>query len=103
MTPSYKTKYGPSRLVRALFIELVDCDSLMEIGDLDQFCGFNWGRADAKDVHYPHEDESQIVVYNSMLKQWLCVPRGWWIVEGFHGELWPVDSETFDELYDCIG
>ena len=74
-----------------------------DIDLLETFCGLNWGRADAKDMAWPFEaDEAQVVVWNSMLQQYLYLRDGWHLVRGLHGELWPVDNTTFGEILDPI-
>ena len=68
---------------------------------LIDFCGENWGRADAKDVAWCGiADREEVVVYNSVERQWLCVPVGWFIIRGVRGELYPCKQEIFAETYE---
>lgn len=83
----------------------VEIDAMLwEGGDysiLDRFCGMNWGRADAKDILWqPADDGEQVVVYNSVDQQWLCVPKGFWIIRGVEGELYPCEPRVFTTTYD---
>lgn len=34
---------------------------------------------------------------------WLAVPKGYWIIEGTKGELYPCDPETFEDIYEPVG
>jgi hypothetical protein len=69
---------------------------------LDRFLGQNWGRADAKDVPWEHEDDEAIVVWNTAEKLWLPVPVGHWIIRGIHGEFYPCDPAIFDLTYEEV-
>ena len=67
---------------------------------LDQFCGLNWGRADARDVAWcGPDDKEQVVVWNTLSDQWLCVPKSYWIIRGTWGELYPCNPYVFRENY----
>jgi hypothetical protein len=70
---------------------------------LDFFCGQNWGRADARGVAWqPADDGEQVVVFNSVDQQWLCVPKGFWVIRGLKGELYPCDDAIFVATYDPV-
>ena len=67
---------------------------------LDKFCGLNWGRADAKDADWLGADDGeQVVLWNTHEEQWLCCPKGHWIIRGMKGELYPCDPEIFAAKY----
>jgi hypothetical protein len=68
---------------------------------LEDFCGQNWGRADAKDVEGP-DDVEQVVVWNTKERQWLNVPIGHWIIQGIGGELYPCHPDIFVATYESI-
>jgi len=68
---------------------------------LERFCGWNWGRADAKDVEGPNDGEG-VVVWNTKEDQWLKVPVGHWIIRGVHGELYPCDPAVFEVTYEQV-
>lgn len=77
---------------------------LWEGGDykcLEDFCGHNWGRNDAKDTSGP-EDGEGVVVWNIKEKQWLHMPVGHWLIRGICGELYPCDPEIFVATYDAV-
>lgn len=65
---------------------------------LEDFCGLNWTRADAVDMHY--EDEEQVVIWNQAEKQYLHVPVGHWIIRGVKGELYPCAPDIFEATYE---
>src|SRR6185295_4213712 len=65
---------------------------------LDDFCGRNWTRADAQDLH-PFDDEA-VVVWNALGRQWLNVPVGHWLIRGVEGELYPCDPRVFARTYE---
>ena len=68
---------------------------------LQKFCGLNWGRADAHDVAWtPPDDDEWVVVWNTMGSQWLCCPKGHWIIRGLEGELYPCDPDVFAATYE---
>lgn len=74
-----------------------------EYSCLEDFCGLNWGRADAKDVTWTGEDDGEFVVlWNTAEKQWLMCPKGHWIIRGIHGELYPCDPAIFDKTYEPV-
>lgn len=69
---------------------------------LDEFCGKNWGRADAVlDAGWPSDvaDDEQVVVYNSIDHVWLPVAKGSWIIRGTVGELYPCHPDVFSRTY----
>lgn len=68
---------------------------------LEQFCGFNWGRADAKDQEGPHDKEG-VVVWNIKEEQWLNLPVGHWLIRGIAGELYPCAPDVFDASYETL-
>ncbi|HEY3658291.1 MAG TPA: hypothetical protein VGL34_25250 [Steroidobacteraceae bacterium] len=68
---------------------------------LEQFCGFNWGRADAKDVEGPRDKEG-VVVWNIKEDQWLNLPVGHWLIRGIAGELYPCAPDVFDASYEAV-
>lgn len=70
---------------------------------LDRTLGNNWGRADAKDIVWEHEDPDEVVVYNTAEKCWIPVPVGHWIIRGLHGEFYPCDPDIFDLTYEPCG
>lgn len=68
---------------------------------LDRFCGHNWGRADAKEADWLGPDDGeQVVLWNTMEQQWLCCPKGHWIIRGINGELYPCDPDVFEATYE---
>lgn len=74
-----------------------------EYSCINLFCGKNWTRADVRDVDWCGIDDSeQIVIFNTAQQQWLCVPVGWWIVRGIHGELYPVKPDIFATTYEAV-
>lgn len=66
---------------------------------LNDFCGHNWGRADAKDETGP-PDEENVVVWNIKEKQWLNMPLGHWLIRGLGGELYPCAPDIFAASYE---
>jgi hypothetical protein len=66
--------------------------------DLDRFCGRNWTRADAVDLSF--EDDEQVVVWNTLERQWLNVPVGHWLICGIDGELYPCEPSVFERTYE---
>lgn len=80
----------------------IEVDAMLwEGGDfevLTDFCGMNWSRADTKDM--PNfEEKENVVIYNTMERQWLQVPVGYWIIRGIKGELYPCEPNIFKETY----
>ncbi len=74
-----------------------------DYSELERFCGMNWGRADAKDILWqPADDGEQVVVYNAIDQQWLCVPKGFWIIRGVSGELYPCAPDIFERTYEAV-
>jgi hypothetical protein len=68
---------------------------------LQKFCGMNWGRADAHEVIWSGPDDKEhVVLWNTMEEQWLCCPKGHWIIRGVEGELYPCDPGVFTKTYD---
>jgi hypothetical protein len=77
-------------------------EAMQWIGDydaLERLLGLNWGRADAKDVPWEHEDGEEVVVYNSAEKVWLPVPLDHWIIRGVQGEFYPCKPDIFEATY----
>lgn len=73
-------------------------------GDYDQLeaiLGLNWGRADAKEVAWEHEDAEEVVIYNSLEKVWIPVPLEHWIIRGVQGEFYPCDPCVFTATYEA--
>lgn len=68
---------------------------------LDNFCGKNWTRADAVDEQGP-EDKENIVIWNTMEKQWLNLPLNHWLIRGVGGEFYPCDPDIFEKTYDAV-
>lgn len=68
---------------------------------LNTFCGHNWSRADAVDEIGP-QDKENVVVWNTLEKQYLNVPINHWIIRGVRGELYPCEPEIFKETYEQI-
>ena len=69
--------------------------------EIEDFCGLNWGRADAHDVGWGLPDDGeQLIVWNTQERQWLCVQVGSWIVRGAFGELYPCAGAAFAETYE---
>lgn len=77
---------------------------LWEGGDykcLDDFCGMNWGRADVKGL--PNfEEKENVVVWNTLEKQWLHLPLGYYLIRGMKGELYPCEPEVFNSKYQPL-
>lgn len=70
---------------------------------LEDFCGMNWGRADAKDVDWTGLPEKEnVVLWNTQERQWLLCPVGHWIIRGVYGELYPCSPMVFDETYEKV-
>jgi hypothetical protein len=72
---------------------------------LDEFCGRNWGRADAVGQEvWPSEisDAEQVMVFNTAEQSWLPVPVGHWIVRGIQGELYPCKPDIFEATYQWV-
>lgn len=67
---------------------------------LDDFCGLHWGRADAHDVPWHHDDKEQVVIYNHLERQWICCPVGHYIIRGMKGEIYPCDPDVFNRKYE---
>lgn len=68
---------------------------------LDTFCGLNWGRNDAHEVSWLGPNDSEgVVLWNALEAQWLCCPKGHWIIRGIRGELYPCEPEVFDATYE---
>lgn len=66
---------------------------------LEQVLGHNWGRADAHDVEWGHDDGEQVVIWNTLERIWLPVPVGHWIIRGIRGEFYPCNPEVFAASY----
>lgn len=72
---------------------------------LDNFCGKNWGRADAVGSEvWPSEieDTEQVVVFNTAEQAWIPVPLGFWIIRGIQGELYPCKPDIFEATYEPV-
>lgn len=70
---------------------------------LERFCGHNWGRADAKDVTWSGKDDGEkMVLWNTMEQQYLCCPKGHWVIRGIKGELYPCEQEIFEVTYEPV-
>lgn len=70
---------------------------------LEKFCGLNWGRADAHNVAWAAEDDDEwVVLWNALESQWICCPKGHWVIRGLHGELYPCDPVVFDKSYEPV-
>ena len=68
---------------------------------LEQFCGLNWGRADAKDADWLGPDDGEhVVLWNTLEEQWLCCPKGHWVIRGIKGELYPCAPDVFEAIYE---
>lgn len=85
----------------------VQIDALLWEGgpyaSVEKFCGQNWGRADAKDVAWMGPDDGeQVVLWNTLESQWLCCPKGHYIIRGIEGELYPCDPEVFRRSYEAV-
>ena len=86
---------------------LIMVDAIQWVGGdwtcLDTFCGLNWGRADAKDAQWLGPDDGeQVVLWNALENQWLCCPKGHWVVRGIKGELYSCDPHVFAETYEVV-
>lgn len=68
---------------------------------LDEFCGNEWGRADAKGLDNFEEIEN-VVVYNKAERQWINVPVGHWIIRGIEGEYYPCKPDIFEKTYEAV-
>ncbi len=69
---------------------------------LNEFCGKNWGRADAVGLErWPSsiEDKEQVMVYNTAEQAWIPVPVGHFLIRGIRGELYPCEPEIFAATY----
>jgi hypothetical protein len=83
----------------------VEVDAFQWDGDyqrLERFTGLNWGRADAKEVAWEHEDGEEVVVWNSVEKMWLALPLEYWLIRGVHGELYPCAPDIFEQTYEPV-
>jgi hypothetical protein len=68
---------------------------------LNDFCGLEWGRADANDVKWTAPDDGeQVVLWNKAESQWLLCPKGWWIIRGVRGEYYPCKPDIFAMTYE---
>jgi hypothetical protein len=68
---------------------------------LELFCGWNWARAEAKDLSWTNtEDSEHVVVWNTADQQWLQVPVGHWLIRGIKGELYPCEPNIFEATYE---
>ncbi len=67
---------------------------------LNEFCGKNWARADAVDEFGP-DDKENVVVWNTMEKQYLNLPVGFWLIRGVRGEFYPCEPNIFKETYEA--
>lgn len=67
---------------------------------LQDFCGLNWTRADAVDTAY--DDPEQVVLWNTMEKQWLNCPVGHWVIRGVKGEFYPCEPSIFEATYEPV-
>lgn len=87
---------------KPVVIEVIKWDG-GDYGCLNDFCGLNWGRADAHEVGWTaDEDGEQVVVWNTAEKQWLQVPKGHWIIRGISGEIYPCKPDIFDATYEEV-
>ncbi len=68
---------------------------------LNEFCGLNWGRADAQDMPN-YEAKENVVVWNTMERQWLHLPVGYWLIRGIMGELYPCEPDIFSLTYETL-
>ena len=92
-----KMKISPPEL------DCIKFDGEVDIDILSTFCGHNWGRHDIHNMDWPHgSSEAKVVVWNSILHQWLYLQDGYWLIRGLHGELWPVDETTFEEYFKIV-
>lgn len=76
-----------------------------DYGVLNEFCGRNWGRADAVGSEsWPSdmEDKEQVMIYNMAEQAWLPLPTRWWLIRGVQGELYPCKHEIFAETYEPV-
>lgn len=70
--------------------------------ELNLRLGYNWGRADAHDVAWEHDDDQELVIWNGAEKLWLPVPIGHWIIRGIKGEFYPCAPDIFDATYEAV-
>ena len=83
----------------------VEIEAFQWAGDydvLEHMLGLNWGRADAHEVPWEHEDGEEVVIWNSAEKVWLPVPLDHWIVRGVQGEFYPVKPDIFEATYEPV-
>ncbi len=74
-----------------------------DVINLNEAFGRNWAIHDTVDVEWPREfkdDKKKVVIWNTKLHMWLPLPEDWIAVAGLHGEYWPVDQDTFAEMYN---
>lgn len=70
---------------------------------LKKHLGQNWGRADARDVAWPYEDDGQfLVVFNSATDSWIPCPVGYWIVCGINYDWYPLAPDIFEKAYEEV-
>ena len=70
---------------------------------LEKFCGLNWARADARDVSWCGPDDGErVVLWNTLEAQWLCCPKGHWVIRGLMGEIYPCDPAVFEMTYEAV-
>jgi hypothetical protein len=68
---------------------------------LNDFCGLDWGRADARDVCWTGDHDGEyVVVWNKAEKQWLQCSKGHWIIRGVQGEYYPCKPDIFAMTYE---
>lgn len=70
------------------------------LADVENFVGQNWGRADAHEVFWDHEDSHEVVIFNSLEKAWVPCPLGSWIIRGVKGEFYPCAHDVFQATYE---
>lgn len=72
---------------------------------LDRFCGYNWGRHDAKSVEWTGDpaDPEKVVIWDTMTDTWLALPVGFWLIRGVRGELYPCHDDVFSATYEAVG
>lgn len=71
--------------------------------NLEQFCGLNWGRADAHEVNWQGPDDKEgVVLWNALENCWIPCPVGHWVIRGLNGELYSCAPDIFEATYEPV-
>lgn len=66
--------------------------------------GFNYdevvGFAPLEFVTYDYRGDYSLQLWNTMEECWVKCPPGHWIIKGIKGEIYPCDSDVFEQTYE---